>query len=790
MGRAGAVPLASRIIHRLGGEAGGLRRGEQPRRRARILASLACLLLAAACDRPPSALEPVELRFVDFLDHQTGNVTTRRISAGDGSELLGSGWRLIEGENASPEGGGQAAATELELVAAGGRLRFFSADAAARGLELAFTAPLPPRVVPSGQLNGRSLGGLKLAGDQQTYRVDFPPAAIREGWSSLWLKVSATDSSTVAPAVVRLAELRFLPAVPAPAATPRIRAGDDPGDGGFSMPGDSYLDVVAHLPEDPRWAGRFDIVFPAGRPAAVTVRAELLDAAGTLHELWTRSFETPAAPRSPSSGETGDRFRLSLRRWARQLVRLRLRVTGGAGCEVRWAGARVTGEGRGWMPPIAAADSLRTPPASGRLGRPDVFIVLLDAGRADAFGCYGARHPTPAIDDLARRGTRFANALAAAPWTGPSVPAVLSGLYPDTLGIEHWGSRLPPGVGLVQEMFRHAGYHTVLWSQHPFYRDHAALRRGFADFRRGPRGRREVLPGAEELLREDRPTFAVVHLLPPHTPYDPPAPFRGAYTADYRGSVSVDAPFLNSFPNRRDPEELSQEDRDYIFGRYLETVAFADSLVGRTVDLLKQAGRFDDALIIVLADHGEAFLEHRHFMHCRLLYGEFLRVPLVIKWPASTGGFDSVVEAPVSLVDLTPTLVDGLSLTAGGRRFQGSSLLPQAFGAAAPRRGLYAVTRGTARGRHRPRPSAAVILDGWKLVLDLESQRMELYHLASDPGERDDRAAAEPVRAELLRQLLYRQRQLNATMRTGLGDTVEQTVDPEVSRQLRALGYL
>ncbi len=765
-----------------------------------LLGALVCLLPAAACDRQQE-LEPVELRFADFVDHQTGQVTSRLISAEDGSgtDLLGAGWRLIDGEEGDDrealEGHQPDPASELELAAGGGNLRFFSAAAATRGIELALSAPLPFRVTPSAQLNGRALGRLKPVGSQRTYRADFPPAAVREGWNSLRLVVSAVDENTATPPAVRLAELRFLPAgSPVPVST-RIRVGDDPGGGRFSMPGDSFLDLVARLPRDPRWAGRFDVVFPAEQPAApLTVSAELLDAAGTVHQLWQRSYEPPGAPparpRQPATGKTGESFRLSLEGWARQLVRLRLRVAGGGNAEVHWAGAGVTGLGRDWAPPVTAIDSLRAPPVSGRLGRPDVFLVLLDAARADAFGCYGAAHATPAIDDLARRGTRFANALAAAPWTGPSVPAVLTGLYPDTLGIEHWGSRLPSGAGLVQEMMRDAGYYTVLWSQHPFYRDHAALRRGFDDFRRGPRGHREILPDAEQLLRKDQPTFAVIHLLPPHTPYEPPAPFRGAYTAGYRGSVPVDAPFLNSFPHRRRPEELSREDREYIFGRYLETVAFADSLVGRVVEVLKETERFDDALIIVLADHGEAFLEHRHFLHCRLLYDEFLRVPVVIKWPADVVAFEPVVQAPVSLVDLTPTLVDGLSLDAAGRRFQGSSLLPRAFGGEAPPRGLYAVTRGTARGQRRPRPSAAVFLDDWKLILDFDSQRVELYNLASDPKESDDRAAAEPARAELLRQLLYRQRRLNATMRAGLGVTPEQTIDPEISRQLRALGYL
>ena len=79
----------------------------------------------------------------------------------------------------------------------------------------------------------------------------------------------------------------------------------------------------------------------------------------------------------------------------------------------------------------------------------------------------------------------------------------------------------------------------------------------------------------------------------------------------------------------------SSEFSQALFDRYFEIYAqFADRLVAQIVGVTRTAGRYDDALIVVLSDHGEAFLEHDEFLHTTLLYEEFVRVPLVVKWPA------------------------------------------------------------------------------------------------------------------------------------------------------------
>lgn len=757
---------------------------QRPPARRFGLARVTALLALAACGGPG---EPrPELHFADFVDHQAHQVSTRRIAPEDAAAeaLLGAGWYRVEAE-----GGGH----ELVHRPRRSSLQFFSADGGAQGLEIAYPAPLP--VTLAAQVNGQWAGRLvakggrfaataaRARGGTTTYRVAFPEGTVRPGWNVVRLLIPG-DEPLELPKILKAGEIRFLP-LAAPGPTPTLHRVGDAGEGSdgepgrFVMPADSWLDLVATLPDAPRWDGRFAVRLPEGaRP--LTLRAELLDEAGESHVLYERTLE---------ESDRGERFALDLSPWARQRARLRLAALGGGDGEVRWHLARVRGKGDGWSPPLTALDPIHEPASSGRLGRPDVVVIVLDAARADAFGAYGAPHPTPAIDALASEGTRFAGAHASVPWTGPSIPAILSGLYPDSLGIEHWNSRLRPGVKLVPETFADAGYHTVLWSQHPFYRDRSALRRGFETFH-SSREWVGVAPDLADFLDDDRPTFAFVHLLPPHTPYRPPEPFLGAYTAGYDGTASVDVHVLNQFPARRDPDEVSAEDRAFIFARYLEMVAFADSLVGQVVDSLKRAGRYDDALIMVLSDHGEAFLEHDFFLHSRRLYQEFLDVPWVVKWPAGTTGFARVVESPVSSVDLTPTLIDALGLPPAGHLLQGRSLLPQVFGGAPGRPGIYAVTRGAAPESRWPQPAAAISADGWKLLHDLEFHRLELYDLSADPGETTNLADRHPLHAAELAQLLHRQRFLNRLILSGLGTAEAGEIDPEVERQLKALGYL
>jgi arylsulfatase A-like enzyme len=253
--------------------------------------------------------------------------------------------------------------------------------------------------------------------------------------------------------------------------------------------------------------------------------------------------------------------------------------------------------------------------------------------------------------------------------------------------------------------------------------------------------------------------------------------------------MSVDAQHLNTF-HPSDPETPSEADIAYVRDRYLENVDYADSLVGEVLGLLERHGGYDDALVILTSDHGESFMEHGRFLHSQTVHHELLHVPLVVKWPRSVTGFRKEVAAPVSLLDLVPTLVDALDLEGAPDGFQGRSLLPLAFeGDALGERSFYAVTRGANGPNQAAMPVVMLESGGWRVHHTPLRDATELYDGTNDPLEENDLARERPLQALLLRQSLLIQAAWNRDL-LRWEDTEGGDLDAEEIEQLEALGYL
>lgn len=736
--------------------------------------ALAIALAAAACGEPQTV---IELR--DYVLHQRGNVSTERISAAEeiGTELLGHGWRL----DARP---GSAAAMLMKRDRS--RVWFFSADGATRGVEIrgGLVGDLRRRTRRLlVRLNDRNQSLHTILPGNDAYRIDFRPDALRVGWNVLELRIRRAPKLRTS-GVFRVRRFRFLDG-DGGAAGRGDRRIESHGDN-LLLPAGSLMDAVFELPRSPRLRGRIEARSEGdGAPGPLRTSIELTDESGDVHSLLDVVLE-------PGAGRGLD---VDLEAWSERLVRLRLRVLGSPPAVLRGHELEVVGQGD--PPPSPLADLIvpSRPEVSGRLGRgrpgrPDVVLILLDAARADAFSPWGGPYPTPAIEALAAEGTVFERTHSPSSWTGQSMPSIFTGFHPDTLFVEQWGDPLTDAVPTLAELFGASGYRTVLWSQHPLYSRGPTLARGFDEATYSGRHQRERLPAAEDLFDGDRPTFAFVHLLPPHSPYNPPPPFKGRYSSGYDGRMKGYFRVLNRFPKRRDPDSLSAEDLRYVRDRYQDNVAFADHLVGRLLADLRQEGRYDDALIAVMSDHGEAFLEHDRFLHSRRIYEEFLHVPLVVKWPAGIGGFARRVPAPVTLIDLAPTLTAGLALEGAERGFQGVDLLPQVFdGAEPPRRAIYSITRGDGDPTRAPKRFIRWQAAGWSAVWEELLDRTELFHLSEDPGEQQDLAGRHPTLALRLLQSLLMQHDFNGTL-LGLERSDGEELDPELAAELEALGYL
>jgi len=216
---------------------------------------------------------------------------------------------------------------------------------------------------------------------------------------------------------------------------------------------------------------------------------------------------------------------------------------------------------------------------------------------------------------------------------------------------------------------------------------------------------------------------------------------RGAHTwlrMVTRWNNPTDAPLKLKTTLWLGEEAAPQEKLD----RYPGELEFVDTYVGDLIAELEQLGLYDDSLILLTSDHGEALGEHDYWGHSLNLFDELLHVPLIIKLPKGHSGSTKLSELsdlPVAHVDLVPTILDVLGLPELPGQM-GLSLLEQERDGRAP---LFAAT-------HLPeaRPGDDSIVPGddllslrdskYKLIYLRTHDHFEMYDLESDPGELND----------------------------------------------------
>jgi arylsulfatase A-like enzyme len=417
---------------------------------------------------------------------------------------------------------------------------------------------------------------------------------------------------------------------------------------------------------------------------------------------------------------------------------------------------------------------------------PLVALVVLDSLHAGRSGAWGhGRDTTPTVDELAAEGVRFAQAHSQSAWTLPSVASLFTGLEQETHGLRHLDGRLDASTALLAERFAAAGWRTHAVVQTPVLRSTCGLDRGFDAWKVlgfGAAAARRALDLAHAALAcaDGEPLFLYLHLAPPHMPYQPPAPFAGRFAPQECGDPAVDG----GIESCRAVHELrlSHEHPDMrrLAALYDEHVAFADALLAEFVAGLQARS---ELLLVVLSDHGEAFGQHGFQGHNVDVHQEMLHVPLVFHGRGRLRPHPRVVEAPVSLLDVAPTLVElcGLPAWSAG---PGRSLAPWLAGET-PREEAREL-RFSSRYRRSASDLALGLRAGdLKLVLPGDGGPARLYDLALDPHETRDLAAERPqVAAELQARL----RAWHAA-RAPQAPPAAPASDPRLEADLRSLGY-
>lgn len=465
-----------------------------------------------------------------------------------------------------------------------------------------------------------------------------------------------------------------------------------------------------------------------------------------------------------------------------------------------WAGMTVTLRlssrlGQGGAPDRPALVAWGDPVIADRAAQPDrptLVLVSIDCLRADHVGAYGYPLPTtPEIDAVAREGTVFENAFATASWTLPSHMSMLTGLVPSLHGATKW-ERLSSAVDYLPELLGRSGYRAAGAVSWVYLSQVYGFERGYDSYHvlDQPDGADIVDRAIEEIHRgRGRPQFLFAHLWDPHWPYMP-----RPEDVERLGGRPRDISSLQELIRKGVPagDELQIEE---ILRLYDAEIAAADRELGRLFREMKALGLWENTLVVITSDHGEAFLEHGHWQHSQTLYDELTRVPLVVKWPGQAE--PGRVSAPVSLVDLFVTFAEaaGIDVPAGGE----SGALARRSLTAPPDEGRTVLSEVNWRSPSGTFMKVAVRNRSHKYIATLsgppgddlgvtEVQSEELYHLAGDPQERDnlvdrDAEVANGFRAEL-RAFLEAARAARSLRQ---GDAVE--LDDDTLEKLKSLGY-
>jgi arylsulfatase A-like enzyme len=432
---------------------------------------------------------------------------------------------------------------------------------------------------------------------------------------------------------------------------------------------------------------------------------------------------------------------------------------------------------------------------AGEPARPrQVICVVVDTLRADRLGAYGyaAHATTPQLDSWLERARLYERAFASSPWTLPSVSSIVSGLWPVHHGAGHWArsgktrrlTPLGPEHVTLAERFQDAGFATAAIVSNHFMRRDSGIEKGFGLYDFAPvtneSGRRadEVVRRSLEWIdaQGEKPYFLLIHIFDPHMNYDAPPPFRGRFSDSIDTKLAL--PVADGGKIRRERASLSDADRHFIGAAYDEEIAAVDAQLGVLFEGLERRGVLGEGLVALTSDHGEELFEHGSFEHGHALWQEILHVPLAFWGPEVRPGRET---APVSLVDLAPTLLDAAGLPP--LPADGVSLWQNIVrDAALPKRPLYA--EGLLMGSEQK----AVIEWPEKLVWNPRRDTWKRFDLEKDPGEHHgtalDSAAAE---SELQRAgaALWKK----APDPHDAADTAAP-VDAETRESLEKLGYL
>ncbi len=420
----------------------------------------------------------------------------------------------------------------------------------------------------------------------------------------------------------------------------------------------------------------------------------------------------------------------------------------------------------------------------------------MDACQAKHLSTYGyERKTSPAIDALARDSVVFDNAYANATFTPSSVATILSGLYPERHNVRIQVNRLPEGVIILPEFLKSLGYHTAVFSSSYNVTPKFGFSKGVDDYiphymRAKPNASGESSAGSAPPIKKDflrwldkpGPRFAYLHFMEPHWPLLPPRPFLNMFKSS--GPGTVPAGLYNRMRQLENSgHQFSAAEMEDARADYDSDIAYIDFQLGGIWQRMREQDLYDESVIILVADHGEAFFEHGQiWSHGVNVFDETTHVPLIVKLPKSLG-LKGRISNLVQLVDIVPTIAGLLGKTLacdGGNalRFFGQTQMDDTF--AVSRTGWFSTGEDPATYSLRWR--------NWYYLLDTKTRKAQLYQLDGDPQR--DVLSLNPRIATLFEARFISWYKNFEKLDVPLGPLNLPKMSPKEIEALKSLGYL
>ncbi len=373
------------------------------------------------------------------------------------------------------------------------------------------------------------------------------------------------------------------------------------------------------------------------------------------------------------------------------------------------------------------------PPPPGPPGKLNVVMLSVDSLRADMPWSGYPRDIAPNMTAFEKKAVSYTRAYSVSSYTAMSFGGFLSGMYPGEIARSgYFFSAYPDTVTFFPELLQKAGVRTVAAHAHFYFDKKAGFQQGFDVYKMVPgiiedkkTDRSITSPEhtklAIEVLSEkglgDKPFFAWFHFMDPHDVY-----FQHDGT-----------------------KKWGKKSRD----KYDSEVEFTDRHIGQILEFIEKQPWAKSTAVVITADHGEGFGEHKRYRHGFELWEMLVHVPLMILAP---GAAPRRIDVPRSGIDLGPTILE-LTGAPAEASFQGKSLVGELYGKTAePRPVVIDLPRTSDNDRIR-----AMVSGDYKIIAYGDDIRYELYNVVKDPGELTDLAKAEKAKLEEMKAL-YKER--------------------------------